>query len=441
MDNKQIKELAEWTLKRVQEEGAQAARVGVSSERFVEIGYRERKPETIKEALTAGMSINFYVDGRFSNQYTSDLRKDALNEFIKNAIKMTRLLDEDPERTLPDKKYYEKLEDIDLQTYDSAIPEMTPDEKHKMVQIAEDACLAKGGDKVISVEAGFYDSTSESLVMNTNGFVGESRSSQMYISVSMTGKDEGDRRPAGYEFCSVNKKNKMLDPVKVGESAAQRTFDTFGAKKIQSEKLPIIIENRTSARLLSMCFQGLYGSGLWQKTSFLLDKKGEQIGSPKFTLTDDPYVIGGMGSRLYDSDGFKSKKRTIFDAGVLNEYYIDWYYSRKLNLEPTTGFPSNLILPPGTKSIPELMKDLKRGVLITGFLGGNSNPTTGDFSVGIIGTLFDNGEPVQAIAEMNIAGNHLTFWKQLVEVGNDPNPYSSWIIPSYVIDDVMVSGV
>jgi PmbA protein len=440
MDNK-LKELAEWTLKTVQAEGAQAAKVSVYSDRFVEIDYREKKPENIKEASTKDMGINFYVDGRFSNQSTSDLRKDALKEFIKNAVKMTRLLAEDTERTLPDKEYYEKLEDINLEKYDPAIVNMTPDEKHKMVKIAEEACLAKGGNKVISVSAGFYDSTSEGLIMDTNGFLGTSQNTTMYVSASMTGKDEGDRKPEGSDYDLVNKKSKMIDPAKVGENAAKRTFELFGAKKIQSEKLPIIIENRVSGRLMSMFFQGLYGSGLWQKTSFLLDKKGEQIASNKFTLIDDPYIIGGFGSKLFDGDSLKAKKRTIFEDGVLKEYFIDWYYSRKLKCEPTTGSNSNLILPVGTKSIPELMKDLKRGVLITGFIGGNSNSTTGDFSVGIIGSLFDNGEPVQAISEMNIAGNHLTFWKQLVELGNDPNPYSSYIFPSLVIDDVMVSGL
>jgi len=440
MDNK-LKELAEWTLKTAQTEGAQAAKVNVYSERFVEIDYREKKPENIKEASIKDMSISFYVDGRFSSQSTSDIRKDALKEFIKNAVKMTKLLAEDPERTLPDKQYYEKLEDIDLEKYDPAIANITPDEKHQMVKIAEAACLTKGGDKVISVSAGFYDSTSENLVMDTNGFIGTSQSSVMQISASMTGKDEGDRKPNGYDYARAVKKSKMINPANVGEAAAKRTFDLFGAKKIKSEKLPIIIENRVTARLTSMLFQGLYGSGLWQKTSFLLDKKGEQIASDKFTLIDDPYIIGGWGSKLFDGDGLKAKKRTIFEAGVLKEYYIDWYYSRKLKCEPTTGSSSNLILPSGTKSISELMKDLKRGILITGFIGGNSNSTTGDFSVGIIGSLFDDGEPVQAISEMNIAGNHLTFWKQLVEFGNDPNPYSQYRFPSMVIDDVMVSGL
>ncbi|MCX5644082.1 MAG: metallopeptidase TldD-related protein [Phycisphaerae bacterium] len=65
----------------------------------------------------------------------------------------------------------------------------------------------------------------------------------------------------------------------------------------------------------------------------------------------------------------------------------------------------------------------------------------GDSSVGIIGRLFDKGEPVQAVAEMNIAGNHLEFWKKINEVANDPWPYSSLRTPSLVFTDVVVSGV
>ena len=86
------------------------------------------------------------------------------------------------------------------------------------------------------------------------------------------------------------------------------------------------------------------------------------------------------------------------------------------------------------------MKDLGRGVLINGFIGGNSNSTTGDMSVGITGTLFEHGQPVQAVAEMNIAGNHLQLWRSLAEVANDPWPYSSYRTPSLVFTDVVVSG-
>jgi PmbA protein len=100
-----------------------------------------------------------------------------------------------------------------------------------------------------------------------------------------------------------------------------------------------------------------------------------------------------------------------------------------------------MIIPPGRRSVQEIIKDLGRCLLITGFIGGNSNSTTGDFSAGINGKLFDKGAFVQNVAEMNIAGNHLNFWNRLVEVANDPWIYSSAIFPSLVIDQVVVSGI
>ena len=87
------------------------------------------------------------------------------------------------------------------------------------------------------------------------------------------------------------------------------------------------------------------------------------------------------------------------------------------------------------------MKDLGRGILITGFIGGNSNSTTGDMSIGITGQLFDQGRAVQPVEEMNIAYNHLRLWTKVIEVGNDPYPYSSQYFPSVVFKDIVVSGI
>jgi PmbA protein len=131
----------------------------------------------------------------------------------------------------------------------------------------------------------------------------------------------------------------------------------------------------------------------------------------------------------------------MIEAGVLKDFYIDWYYGRKLGWEPTTGSSSNLVIPPGKRSVPEIMKDLGRGILITSFIGGNSNSTTGDTSIGIVGQLFDKGASLHPVSEMNIADNHLKIWQRLAEVANDPYPYSSEKFPSLVFNDVVVSGI
>ena len=372
---------------------------------------------------------------------TSDLRKSALRDFIGRAVSQTKLLAEDPFRSLPDPKYYRGRQNPDLEMVDPEYKSWKPESRHAFVKAIEDACLTKGGDKVISVTANTTDGHSESLRMASNGFDGYSEVTYFVGSATMTAKDEGDRRPMDYGAAVALHREDLLKAEEIGNEAARRTLALLGQKKLKTETLPVIIENRVADNAVGGLLSPMSGRAIQQKQSFLADKKGQKIASEVLTLIDDPFVKRGLGSTTFDGDGFATKKRVMFDAGVLKEFYVDWYYSRKLGWEPTTGSSTNLIIPPGKRSITEIMKDLGRGILITGFIGGNSNSTTGDASIGIVGQLFDKGIPVQSVSEMNIADNHLKLWPRLIEVANDPYPYSNQKFPSLVFKDVVVSGI
>lgn len=438
---KEYYNLGEQALKMAKSAGADGCRARVGGERFVEISYRNRKPENIKEAVTKGLRVEIYVNNRYSSQSTSDLRPDALKSFIENAVASTKLLDEDPFRTLPDPKYYQGRQGIDLEQVDPAYESLTPGDRHAFVKAIEEGCFARGGDKLVSATVQGYDSHVEELMMTSNGFDGYLEATVFYGTAQVTVKDEGDRRPMEFEAAAALCRKDLPGPETIGAGAAERALALLGGKKIKTETLPVIIENRVVARFGGGFQQAMMGSNVQQKQSFLADKKGQPVASRVLTLIDDPFIPKGFGSRLFDLDGLTAKKRTMIEAGVLREFYVDWYYSRKLEWEPTTGSPTNLILPPGARSAKDIMKDLGRGILITGFIGGNSNSTTGDTSIGIIGQLFENGAPVHAVSEMNIADNHLKIWQRLIEVGNDPYPYSSQRFPSLVFADVVVSGL
>jgi PmbA protein len=439
--SKEMINLCEFVLKTAKEAGADDCGVGISKSRFVEVQYREHKPETVKEATTQGIGIDIYVNSRYSSQSSSDLRKDALKSFVYNVVETAKLLEEDPYRSLPDPKYFEGRKDIDLQILDPEYKKITPELRHSMAKELEESCLEAGGEKAISVTSQVYDSFNEETILSSNGFKGETKSTTCFAYAEMTAQDEGDRRPNGYHYAVNRALNKLPSCTEIGKQTAARTMKLMGGKKLKTETLPIIIENRNVGRILNGFVSAMRGFALQQKRSFLLNKKGEKLGSDVFTLIDDPHIIGGLGSRLYDGDGFATKKRSMVEKGVLKEFYIDWYRSRKLEVEPTTGGTSNLVIPPGKRSVAEIMKDLGRGILINGFLGGNSNSNTGDFSIGITGILFENGEPKQAVAEMNMADNHMEFWKKLAEAANDPWTNSSWRMPSLVFNDVVVAGV
>jgi PmbA protein len=159
------------------------------------------------------------------------------------------------------------------------------------------------------------------------------------------------------------------------------------------------------------------------------------------TIIDDPFIKKGLGSRLFDGEGIAAKVMPVIEKGILKNYYIDTYYGRKLGMNPTTGSSSNIILELGTKSLDDMVKQVNRGILITSFLGRNSNSTTGDFSFGIQGFLIENGDIVKPVNEMNISGNLGEFWNMLVAVGNDPYPYSSMQTPSLMFEGIQFSGI
>jgi len=439
--NKEMLELCAWVAKTAKAAGAEACVVNLDASRTVEVSYRDRKPENIKEASTKALNVQVFVAGRYSVQSTSDLRKNALRDFLGNAVAATRLLAEDPFRTLPDPKYCLDRASLDLKLTDPDYGSFSPENRHEIAKALEHACLQAGGDKVVSVTSQVQDGSQESVMVASNGFEGYAAGTYYAPFAQMTAQDAGDRRPNGYSYAVTVCRRDLPSPEEIGAQAARRTLDLLGAKKIKTETLPVIIENQNVGRLLNGVLGAMFGRSIQQKRSFLADKKGQAIASRHLTVIEDPLIPKGLGSRLFDADGLSARRRVMIEAGVLKEFFVDWYYSRKLGWEPTTGSPSNLVVPPGPRSVAEIMKDLGRGILISGFIGGNANPTTGDTSIGIIGTLFENGEPVQAVSEMNIADNYLKFLPKLVEVANDPFPYSSMRFPSMVFENVVVSGL
>jgi PmbA protein len=86
------------------------------------------------------------------------------------------------------------------------------------------------------------------------------------------------------------------------------------------------------------------------------------------------------------------------------------------------------------------VKALGKGILINGWIGGNFNGTTGDFSYGIMGLLVENGRIVKPLNEMNLTGNFLDLWTRLERLGGDPELNSAWRSPSLLFRGLQLSG-
>jgi PmbA protein len=438
----ELLEVAERCQKIALKKGASAAAARAYKVRDVSVQWRDGKLEQINEATTRGAGLQLYVDGRYSSATSSDLRPEALDTFIADAVAMTRTLAKDPFRSLPDPKLYEGQPAVDLQIEDPAYPTVTPEKRRQVAQAVEAAARSvKGAESILSVTTGFSDTRAESVRVHSNGFTGARVDTAFWTQAQVSVKDPDGRRPEDYAYAGVRFVGEMPAAEGIGRTAAERTLARLGAKKPESAVLTMVLENRAAGRLVGALTAALSGQALQQKRSFLEGKLGQGVGSPRLTLTDEPLVPRGFGSRLFDGEGLAARTLPIFDKGVLRSYYIDTYYGKKLQVPPTTAGASNLLFALGDKDQAGLVKGLADGILVTGFLGGNSNATTGDFSFGVQGFRIRAGQVAEPVAELNISGNHLDFWKRLVAVGNDPWPYSTYRTPTLVFEGVQFAGV
>ena len=407
--------------------GAQEASARTYRVREVNVKWRDGKLEQIDEATTRGLGLSLYVDGRYSSVSTSDLRPEALDTFIGDSVVLTRALAKDPFRALPDPKLYEGQAKVDLLLEDPKYSTVTPEQRRSVAKEIEAAARSvKGAEAILSV--------------TSNGFSGARRDTSFFISAEVSVKDPDGRKPEDYAYGGSRFVAEVPKADQVGREAAERAISRLGAKKGESAVLTMAIENRAAGRLPSYLLGPLSGGALQQKRSFLEGKLGQPIASPLLTLVDDPLVPKGFGSRLFDGEGIAAKRMPVLEAGVLKTYFIDTYYGKKLQMAPTTAGPSNLVWTLGDKDQAALLAAMKDGILVTGFLGGNSNGLTGDFSLGVQGFRVRGGRIAEPVGEMNIAGNHLDLWKKLAAVGNDPYPYSSMKTPTLVFEGVQFAG-
>lgn len=432
------KELAQWALKYALEKGCSNASVRIYTGTDNSFEYRDTQLDKLEQSSANSLSIRLYVDGRYSSYSTNRLEKKELEKFISNGIETTRYLAKDEFRKLPDSSRLYKGDGKGLDLYDKSIGSISVDDKLALIKNNVDE-VYKTDERLISVSAGYSDGTGSSYSIASNGFEGETETTYFSLSASTSMKGAGDARPESYWYDSAIDWSK-LQKQGIGKTAYERTLRKLGQEKIESGIFQMIVDNLSISRLLSPVLSAMYGSNIQQKSSFLINKLGQKIISDKITIVDDPHIRNARGARWFDDEGVATRKANIVENGVLNMYFIDTYYSGKLNMEPTIQSPSILTLKLGNRNFDQILASIDKGIWVTGFNGGNSNGTTGDFSFGIEGFLVENGKAVKPLNEMNITGNLLTLWQQVLEIGNDPRTTSSWRIPCVLFDKVNFSG-
>lgn len=432
------KKLAEQIVEKSIKKGATEAQCSIYDGVRFSVDVREGEVEQLISAGSTSLSLKIIVDNKVATASTSDLSSKTIDELIENSIKKAKYLSKDEFSSLPE------LEKIDfniekLKLYDDAAEKVSPSEKTKLAIELEKICAS---NKLItrSTGAGFSNSYGTTYLANSKGFSNSYKSSSCYIGVGLQAGEGDNLYEDGY-YDSARSFKELLPIDVIAKKAVERTIRMIGAKKIQTQNVPVVLEPEMSAQmLLGFLVECLSGSNIYMKRSFLAGKIGEKISNDLVTLVDDPLIPGGRASVPFDRDGVPARQKTIIEKGVLKSYFLDNYSAKKLGMKPNGPGPTNLKLVPGKYSQDEIIRSVNKGLLLCSTIGQGTVPTSGDLSKGAYGIWIENGKLTYPVNEVTISGNLGTIMKNITMVGNDPDPRSSFSAPTLLISEMTISG-
>lgn len=418
--------------------GADDAVATVTRRRGLEYRWRDGRLENVKEDAARGLAVALYVDGRYSTHTTNDLEPERLKTFLADAVALTRHLQPDPYREITDPRLYAGRADVDLDLVDAAVIDLSRDERVDWCRRIEET--ARADESVVSATTHVQDAHDVSARVSSNDFVGTYESTTIVYGTQVTIRDGETRRPEAHWFVAGTHLDGLPEPEAVGREALRRVLARRGARKVTSRRTAMVVHPEAGSTLIGRMLGALSAGAVQQKRSFLAEKKGNRIASSVLTMTDDPLLPRGLGSEIYDAEGIASRKRSVIEEGILDMFFASTYYAKKLGWEPTTGSPSTLVFRPGAKNLAGIVADVSDGILVTEWIGGNANLTSGDFSFGLRGHLIRDGEVAEPVSEMNVTGSYLDLLGCLAVVGNDPVPWFPCRTPALVFEDVQFSG-
>jgi PmbA protein len=391
--------------------GADAADAVIGRNLSLAVGERLGNREKLTRSENQDLGLRVFVGKRQAIVSTSDFNRAALEELANRAVAMAKVVPEDPFCGLADPNEIAKAP-LKLDVADAKEPSEA--ELTELVRAAEDAARAvKGVTNSQGAEAGW--GRSEFAMLASNGFYGGYASTQSGLSVAVVA-GEGTSMETDYDYSSTVYFADLTDPVKLGRSAGERAVKRLNPRKVQTEKIPIVLVPRVSSSIVGHLLGAINGASIARGTSFLKDKMGQQIFAPGIEIVEDPHRPRGLRSMPFDGEGLATRRRALIEGGVLKTWTLDCRSARQLGLKSTANAQRGSSSPPspGVSNVhmangkigrDALLKDIARGFYVTDMMGSAVSGVTGDYSRGAYGFWIENGTLTYPVSEVTIAGN------------------------------------
>jgi PmbA protein len=446
-----LTELATDLMRRAVARGADVAEVKARSGSELSVRVRLGEPEIVEEAGHRGVGMRVIKGQRVALTSTSDLTPGGLERFIDDAMELVEISQEDPFAGPADQELVAKGPFADLELYDPSCGGVDAASAIDLARRAEGAAR-EVDERITNSEGAAFSRTSGcSALVLSGGFCAATAGSYASLTVTPVAADEGGKNRRGFYWSAKRHLADLMSPEDVGREAARRTLRKLGARKVPTCEAPVVFDPDAARSLLALFGGCVMGSAIWRKSSYLVGREGSMVASPLVTITDDPLVVRGPGSRPFDGEGLASRTNTVVEGGRLVTYLCDSYSARKLSRKSTASAArgagggvgastTNFILLPTSRSAADIVSGTERGLYVTEMMGFGFNAVTGDFSRGAAGFWIEGGRLSYPVSEVTISLNLDELFKRIDAVGDDLDLRSATQSPTLRVSSMTIAG-
>jgi PmbA protein len=439
------KKLVQKALKR----GAKQAEAFLQVGRQADVRVRDGEIEDLTQAASKGAGLRVFVRNRLGFAWTSDFEPSTLDAFVDRAIALAEASAPNPLNGLPDARDLGRFPDVGS-LYDPEVASLPPDWKIQ-ASVEMEKIVRAYDPRIKTIDSvGAGENVYEVYLASSAGVHGAYQGTSVYLYASPVAAD-GDQLQTSYCYDATRFFEDLKAPEAVAKLAAQRTVRLLGAKKVKSQKVPVILDPTMAAGFVSSIADAAGGDAVYKKASFLAPRLGERIGPASLTIVDDGLRPRGLGTSPFDGEGVPTRRTAIVEGGVLRHFLYDAFTARKAKTRTTgnasRGYRSlpgigtnNLYLEPGAKTPEQIIAEVPNGLYVTAMLGHGANTVTGEYSRGANGLWIENGELTRPVQEITVAGNLVDMLLQLDAVGSDLTFHGSTGAPTIRFKELTVSG-
>lgn len=426
--------------------GAQGARATLCKSSENMISTLNGAIDKVSRCEDSSLSLAIFADGRYGSFSTNKLDEASVEQLVRKAVGIVKMLAEDECRRLPaeERLCRDAISGKEAGIYDVTCSTLTAEDRSRAALEASvyGRIADADGYRLISEEGEYSDSEYDMYLVDTQGLECRHTETSFDYGVEVTIEDSEGDKYSGYAWHSAPFLS-QLECSGCGAKAIEKAVAQIGAEPSDNGKYNLVIDSEVASKVVSPLLSALSGYSIQQNNSFLLGAQGQQKFPEGLTIMDMPRIPGQTGSKYFDSEGVATCEAPIIDKGVVCRYFINTYMSGKLGMEPTSEEalrPKVMPWPKPGLALDDLLSMCGDGIYVSDFNGGNCNMATGDFSYGIEGRLIRDGKLAEPVSEMLMTGNFLTLWKGLIACADDARPCMSKLVPSLAFGGVDFNG-